>query len=81
MSRATIQDVITTLQAALDGKSVAMNNPEDGVERCVPFDEWCLPEIRIKPKPREGWVRAMDIHSHIDDCDQVELVRVREVIE
>ena len=37
-------------------------------------------EYRIKPKPREGYVRLEDIHDNDGDLDMAGCIKMREVI-
>lgn len=34
---------------------------------------------RIKPEPREGYVRPNDLHSHVDLCELRDCIHVREI--
>ncbi len=44
---------------------------------------WCGFEYRIKPEPRDMYVRPMDLHTHAPngECEQTGCIKVREVEE
>ena len=82
MNREDTRRRIEVMQAFVDGKEIQARPYEGGIWSSVNFPEWKWHrnDYRIKPEPREGWVRISDLHHKVDFCDG-NCIRVREVIE
>ena len=87
MDRDQIKAAILVMQAYVDGEEIEQSPIGDGWGPVhEPVWDWYQNDYRIKPKPREFWVRidhgiAMQISSDDDKQDRDGWIKVREVIE
>lgn len=86
----SLDDMIVLIQAHKDGKQIEFRRPDAVDNSWKPYDltrELARGfELRIKPKPREFWIRMYEHGGVIfpdkgsAECDGVTIVHVREVL-